>query len=99
MAIKTREEIMTVLNAKFSDDSSDETIALLEDVSDTITDLSNKANGDDVDWKKKYEENDAEWRSKYKARFNEGVKTPPQTPPEPDEPKHLNYDDLFKEGE
>ena len=99
MAIKTREEIMAILNAKFSDDSSDETIALLEDVSDTITDLSNKANGDGVDWKKKYEENDADWRSKYKARFNEGVETPPQSTPDQDGPKHLNYDDLFKEGE
>ena len=43
---------------------SDEDLALIEDVSDTLTSLSESEN-----WKEKYETNDAEWRTKYRERF------------------------------
>lgn len=69
MAVKTREEILEELRARVGEQTDDETIAFLEDVTDTLSDLETKANGDGTDWKSKYEENDAEWRRKYTERF------------------------------
>lgn len=66
--VKTKDEILGSIKDKFKDDTSDETISFIEDVTDTINDLENKAQ-DETDWKSKYEENDKEWREKYKERF------------------------------
>ena len=84
MAVKTREEI------------DDETIAFLEDVTDTLTDLETKAKGDGTDWKTKYEENDAEWRKKYTERFYSSDPNPDPEPPKPDDtPKPKTFAELF----
>ena len=92
MAIKTIEELMGAVRARVGEDTSDEAIAFVEDVSDTLASLSNAEN-----WKKKYEENDAEWRKRYQDRFFNPDK-PSDTEPEPDpEPKKLTFDELFKE--
>ena len=92
MAIKTIEELMGAVRARVGEDTSDEAIAFVEDVSDTLASLSNAE-----DWKKKYEENDAEWRKRYQDRFFNPDK-PNVTEPEPDpEPKKLTFDELFKE--
>lgn len=69
MAVKTREEILEELKVRVGEQTDDETIAFLEDVTDTLSDLETKAKGDGTDWKTKYEENDAEWRKKYTERF------------------------------
>lgn len=92
MAIKTIEELMGAVRARVGEDTSDEAIAFVEDVSDTLVSLSNAE-----DWKKKYEENDAEWRKRYQDRFFNPDK-PNDHEPEPDpEPKKLTFDELFKE--
>ena len=92
MAIKTIEELMGAVRARVGEDTSDEAIAFVEDVSDTLASLSNSE-----DWKKKYEENDAEWRKRYQDRFFNPEK-PNDHEPEPDpEPKKLTFDELFKE--
>ena len=67
--IKSKEELLATVSARFEGDTSDEAISLFEDLSDTLTDMETKANVDGTDWKAKYEENDAEWRKKYKERF------------------------------
>ena len=41
--IKTKEELLESIRSKIGEDSSDETIALLEDVTDTFDDLETKA--------------------------------------------------------
>ena len=69
MAVRTREEIITQVRARIGEQTDDETIAFLEDITDTLSDLETKANGDGIDWKAKYEENDSEWRKKYTERF------------------------------
>lgn len=69
MAILTKEEFIKRVNERIGDDTSDEAIAYLEDMTDTINDLSEKTS-DSTDWKKKYEENDKAWREKYRERFN-----------------------------
>ena len=68
MAIRSKKELLDSLFNRFGEDSSDETIALLDDFTDTITDLENKALNNNEDWKAKYEENDKAWRKKYTER-------------------------------
>ena len=68
MAIRKREELLSAIRERFTDDTSDETLGLLEDITDTLDDYENRAN-DSTDWKTKYEENDANWRQKYRDRF------------------------------
>lgn len=65
MAVLSFDELIAKIKTKIGDDTSDESIELLEDVSDTF-----KANNDGEDWKTKYEENDKEWRKKYIERFS-----------------------------
>ena len=99
MAIKTKDEILASIKERFADDSSDETISFIEDVTDTLSDYETKAKGDGTDWKAEAKRIDNEWREKYKARFFSGSKDEPDDPdPEFDEPKQLKFEDLFKEG-
>ena len=66
MAVLSFDELIDKIKTKIGDDTSDESIELLEDVSDTF-----KANNDVEKWKTKYEENDKEWRKKYIERFSD----------------------------
>ena len=52
MAIKTQEELLNSIRDLLPDNTSDEAISLLEDVTDTLGSFSN-ANKDNEDWKKK----------------------------------------------
>lgn len=96
MAVRTREEILESLRNRIGSQSDDETIAFLEDVTDTLSDLEERAKGDGVDWKGKYEENDTEWRKKYTERFFSAepntVEEPPSKEPQ-SEP--TTFDELF----
>ena len=107
MAVRTNQEVLELIKTKFADDTSDETLTLIEDVSDTLNDLESKSSGQE-DWKKKYEDNDKEWREKYKARFFDATNDPASDPganggSEDGEndtpPKPLTFDELFKESE
>lgn len=92
MAVKTKEELLTAIRAKVGEDSGDETLALIEDISDTIDSMNNN---DKENWKQKYEDNDAAWRQKYRDRFF-GTTGDDDDVEEPEE-KALTYDELFKE--
>jgi hypothetical protein len=99
MAVRTKEELLESIKGLLADDTSDESIALLEDVTDTFDEQKSKT--DTEDWKKKYEDNDREWRQKYRDRFfstgSDDVGPVKDLQPEPDNsPK--SFDDLFKEG-
>ena len=94
--IKTKEELLESIRSKIGEDSSDETIAFLEDVTDTFDDLENKAKGDGKDWKAEAERIDAEWREKYKARFFSGEKVDEEDDdPAPESKVNLTFEDLF----
>lgn len=89
MAIKTKQEVLDGLK-KFipNDDTSDDTLAFLRDVSDTLD-----AGAENVDYKQQLADNDKRWRQKYRDAFY----NPPDPEPNPDpEPKHRTYADLFK---
>ena len=96
MAVKTREEILESVRARVGEQNDDETIAFIEDISDTLTDLETKAKGDGTDWKAKYEENDAEWRKKYTERFySSDPGTDPETLKADDTTKPKTFSELF----
>lgn len=97
MSVLSREELLARINDMIGESDDDNTLSFIEDVTDTLTDLENKANGDGTDWKKKYEQNDAEWRKKYKERFfNSGTEPDPEPDPEPEQ-EPVTYEELFKE--
>lgn len=96
MAVRTREEILETIRTRVGDQTDDETISFLEDVTDTLTDLETRANGDEENWEQRYKDNDAEWRKKYKERFFSGEPTEPLEPKEPPETEPKTFEDLFK---
>ena len=100
MAVRTKDEIMTTIRSRLGDDTSDETLAFIEDISDTYDELEKQVK-DSGEWKTKYEENDKEWRDKYKERFfsaSEDQKDE-QEEQEEEKTKPLRYEDLFTSEE
>lgn len=93
MAVRTRDEIIELVKTRIGEDTSDEALTFLEDISDTLSDYDTRIT-ESGDWKAKYEENDAEWRKRYKDRF-EGKEVDDPDPEEP-EVKTYRYEDLFK---
>ena len=100
MAVRTKDELLEIIRGRIGDDTSDETISFIEDITDTLSDYEEKAtNSDTEDWKTKYEENDKMWREKYRERcFSKEVEKEDEDFSE-DEVKSLSYDDLFEEKE
>jgi thiamine pyrophosphate-dependent acetolactate synthase large subunit-like protein len=94
MAVRTTQEIIDALKESFGESPDDTQLAMLEDVSDTFTDLNERSN---EDWRTRYEENDKAWRKRYTDRFS-GKSDPEPDPPEDDResPKPLTYESLFK---
>ena len=88
MAVVERDVLIQRIASVLSDPESDDSLSLIEDVTDTLD------AGSSDDWKTKYEENDAAWRKRYKERF---LKKPDKEPEiedgETEEKK--TYDDLF----
>lgn len=74
-----KEEYLASLKAKIGEDTSDESLKFLEDMTDTYDELSNRGSGED--WKTKYEELDKSWREKYKKRFFESDADQNNEPP------------------
>ena len=98
--IVTIDELLQQVNNIIGDNTSDDSISLIENVTDTFNELSTKAANNEAEtWKNKYEENDKAWREKYKSRFMTGGTEPPEQPEPPEPPKKRTFDSLFKEGE
>lgn len=98
MAVRSKEEIIAEITKKFGEDTSDETISLIEDVTDTLDNLSGASDG--TDWKAKYEENDKEWRQKYVSRFSSKPDNgDDDIGSQGEKPKKLTFENLFKEEE
>lgn len=103
MAVRTNEEIMQMIRARVGENTDDETIKFVEDVTDTLEDYESKT-GTAAEWEKKYNDNDAEWRRRYTERFfSPAPAGDPAASPDPD-PEDPNgheapktYEDLFVE--
>lgn len=95
MAILTKEQLMESIRNRVGEDTSDEALAFIENVNDTIENMSNDKN---TDWKAKYEENDAAWRQKYMDRFfNTSSEDIDDDLEEDGKKKPMTYEALFKE--
>lgn len=103
MAILSKDEFFTRLHDRLGEDTSDEGISFLEDMTDTYNDMERKATGDGVDWEKKYKELDESWKKRYRHRFfTGGDRGIPDDVTEVDEteeynPEEITVEDLFEE--
>lgn len=95
MAKLSKDELIEKVRKYVGDRTDDETIEIIEDISDSI----HPADADE--WKKKYEENDKMWRDKYISRFLEKKEDEPDEPSEheEEEKEYNSFEDLFKEEE
>ena len=96
-----KEELLERIKTYTGDRTDDETIALVEDVTDTIEDMANRDDSSEEEWKEKYERLDEEWRAKYKERFFTTPTEVKEDQKEDDEKdgKETSFDDLFEERE
>lgn len=101
--IKSKEDILASIKERIGEDASDEALTLLEDITDTFTDLETKAKGDGKDWKAEAARIDAEWRAKYRDRFFGDPVEESAPDPEPDssvdETLSMTFEKLFEEKE
>lgn len=95
MARLTRDELIEKVRKYVGDRTDDETIEIIEDISDSVD------SSDADEWKQKYEENDKMWRDKYISRFLEKKEDEPDTPTEhgEEEKEYHSFEDLFEEEE
>lgn len=93
MAILTKDEVLEKVKNYVGDDTTDEALRFVEDITDTINDLSNNDSGE---WEKKYHDLDEEWRKKYIDRFfSTSDEVEDEEDEEDEEGKEVTYDDLF----
>lgn len=95
MAKLSKDELIEKVRKYVGDRTDDETIEIIEDISDSFD------SSDADEWKQKYEENDKMWRDKYISRFVEKKEDELDTPTEHDEEEKVynSFEDLFKEEE
>lgn len=89
--IRTKEDLLQQIKNWRPDDTSDEMLGIIEDISDYYD-----ANASNDDWRQKYEENDSQWRKKYSERFFEN-KTDDKIETEEIKEAPRTFEELFKE--
>lgn len=108
MAVKTVEELLQAVANIVGDNNSDEALAFIEDVNDTVRDLDartndpteweNRYNENNAEWERKYNELDNKWRNRYKERFFSAseVNDDEDFIDEQEEKPKTTYDELFE---
>lgn len=106
MAVLNKEDFMSRLQERIGDDTSDEAMQFIEDMTDTFNDFETRSSGlNDEQWQSKIDELDKSWREKYKARFfntettPDDVKANQEDDVKDDENIEKTFDDLFEERE
>lgn len=105
MSVLNREQFLARLQERIGEDTSDEAMAFIEDMTDTFNDMETRSSGQsDEQWKNKYDELDKSWREKYKARFFNSETNPADVKKEQkkdvkDDAEKKTYADLFEERE
>ena len=69
MAIKSMSELIDSAKVIIGENTSDEALSFMDDLSDTFTDFDTRTK-DNTNWEEKYKQNDADWRKRYMDRFN-----------------------------
>ena len=103
MSVLNKEDFFSKIKARIGDDSSDDALSFIEDMTDTFNDLESRTN-DSENWKQKYDDLDKTWREKYRARFFDGGTTPDDVKKDQkddvlDDGEEKDFDDLFTERE
>lgn len=94
MAVLDKEKFMERLKERIGEDTSDDALQFIEDMSDTYNDLEERVG---EDWKTKYEDSEKHWRDKYKQRFFTSTETATETKEEEEETnKPKKFEDLFE---
>lgn len=95
MAKLSKDELIEKVRKYVGDKIDDETIEIIEDISDSFD------SSDADEWKQKYEENDKMWRDKYISRFVEKKEDEPDPPTEDEEEEkeYNSFEDLFVKEE
>lgn len=93
MAKRTDTELLQAIGEILPDATTDEAIALLTDVRDTLSANANSANLEQ-EYKARIEELDTNWRKKFKETFYSGIHSEKES--EKPKPK-TRYEDLFEE--
>lgn len=106
MPVLNREEYLQAINERVGNDTSDEALAFIENMTDTYAHLEeagSRVSEDGVDWEQKYYDNDRAWREKYQNRFFSGGRVnafgepePEETPDESGVNENIHVADLFK---
>ena len=92
MAIRTRDEIMAQLQTMVGEDTSDETLSFIQDVSDTLGDNNSAQRITQLETQ--HEEQDKEWRKKYRDAFFTG-KPDDSYEEESEQKRPKRFEDLF----
>lgn len=108
MPVLGKEDFFKRIREQVGDDTSDESIAFIEDVTDTYNALE-QSSKDEIDWKLKYEELDENWKKRYRDRFFDEIDDESETKPRTAMEKQKenvkadgekrDFEDLFEERE
>lgn len=100
MAVLNKEEFFSCIHDRMGDDTSDEAITFIENMSDTYNDLERQAKGDGVNWEQKYNDLNESWKKRYRHRFFNGGANDyvPETMREStdERPEDITIEQLFK---
>lgn len=96
------DEAMAQLKKLVGEDTSEDTISFIENISDTLTSLESKVNNNsDMVPKSELDRINEEWARKYRDRFFEGTTPPPEPQPNKNNNENdnepLTFENLFKE--
>lgn len=99
--IKTKEEMLAEIKSYIGDRTDDETVSLVENVTDTLSDMEKNGNAE-----ARVKEVEDMWRSKYMERFFDGDKEKKnieveeyEETEEKDKSEEITIDDLYTEKE
>lgn len=99
--VKTKEEMLDEIKSYIGDRTDDETVSLVENVTDTLSDMEKNGNAES-----RVKEVEDMWRAKYMERFFDGDKEKKNIEVEEDEEteekdksEEITIDDLYTEKE
>ena len=99
--IKTKEEMLAEIKSYIGDRTDDETVSLVENVTDTLSDMEKNGNAE-----ARVKEVEDMWRTKYMERFFDGDKEKKKLEVEEDEEteekdksEEIKIEDLYTEKE
>jgi hypothetical protein len=98
--IKTKEEMLAELKAYIGDRTDDETVSLVENVTDTLSDMEKNGNSE-----ARVKEVEDMWRTKYMERFFDGdkeekiIKVDEEETEENSKAEEIKIEDLYTEKE